>query len=118
MLLFVAQASHELVPPDVLEPVIKTLANNFITERNSSDVMAIGLNAVREICSRCPLAMSKELLLDLAMYKNYRDRSVMMAAKSLIHLFRVSFPSLLRKKDRVCVVVFRLRAIGRFCVIG
>lgn len=100
ILQFVAQASHELLPPDVLEPVLKTLANNFITERNSSDVMAIGLNAVREICARCPLAMSEDLLRDLAQYKTYRERSVMMAAKSLIHLFRTSRPDLLHKKDR------------------
>lgn len=100
ILQFVAQASHELLPPDVLEPVLKTLANNFITERNSSDVMAIGLNAVREICARCPLAMNEDLLRDLAQYKTYRERPVMMAAKSLIHLFRTTRPELLHKKDR------------------
>lgn len=44
LLQFIAQASHELVPPDVLEPVLQTLVNNFITERNSADVMAIGYN--------------------------------------------------------------------------
>lgn len=43
MMQFIAQASHELVPPDVLEPVLRTLVNNFVSERNSSDVMAIGL---------------------------------------------------------------------------
>ncbi|KAJ8930916.1 hypothetical protein NQ314_016240 [Rhamnusium bicolor] len=100
ILQFAAQASHELIPPDVIEPVLKTLANNFITERNSSDVMAIGLNAVREICARCPLAMNEDLLQDLAQYKMYRDRSVMMAARSLIQLFRVTRPELLHKKDR------------------
>lgn len=42
MMQFVAQASHEVVPPDVLEPVLRALVNNFVTERNSSDVMAIG----------------------------------------------------------------------------
>jgi hypothetical protein len=26
----------------VLEPVLKTLVNNFVTERNSADVIAIG----------------------------------------------------------------------------
>lgn len=100
ILQFAAQSSHELVPPDVIEPVLKTIANNFITERNSSDVMAIGLNAVREICARCPLSLSEELLRDLAQYKTYRDRSVMMAAKSLIQLFRNLRPELLHKKDR------------------
>jgi hypothetical protein len=42
VLQFSAQATHELVPPEIVEPVLKTIANNFITERNSSDVMAIG----------------------------------------------------------------------------
>jgi len=63
-------------------------------------VMAIGLNAVREICSRCPLVMNEDLLRDLVEYKNYRDRSVMMAARSLIQLFRRTRPELLHKKDR------------------
>lgn len=42
ILQFAAQAAHELVPPEIIEPVIRTLVNNFVTERNSSDVMAIG----------------------------------------------------------------------------
>ncbi|KAG7197771.1 hypothetical protein KM043_001589 [Ampulex compressa] len=95
-----AQSCHELVPPDVLEPVLKTLVNNFVTERNSGDVMAIGLNAVREICSRCPLVMSADLLQDLVQYKNYKERSVMMAARSLIALYRNVMPDMLHKRDR------------------
>lgn len=100
LLQFVAQSSHELVPPEVLEPVVKTLVNNFVTERNSGDVMAIGLNAVREVCTRCPLVMSEDLLRDLTQYKHYRERSVMMAARSLITLFRNTMPEMLHKKDR------------------
>lgn len=100
LLLFVAQASHDLVPPDVLEPILHTLVNNFVTERNTSDVMAIGLNAVRELCAKCPLAMNQDLLRDLVQYRNYRDRSVNMAARSLIHLYRTSLPELLHKRDR------------------
>ena len=58
---------------------------------------------MREICVRCPLAMSEELLRDLTSYKNYRDKSVMMAARSLIHLYRDVNPELLHRKDRVNV---------------
>lgn len=100
VLQFAAQASHELVPGEVIEPVLKTIANNFITERNSTDVMAIGLNAVRMICSRCPLAMGEDLLRDLVLYKSYKEKSVMMAARSLITLYREQIPALLHKKDR------------------
>lgn len=65
--------------------------------------MAVGLNAIRELCARAPLAMDEDLLRDLAQYKNYRDKSVMMAARALIHLYRTSFPKLLHKSDRVSV---------------
>ncbi|KAI5651781.1 SDA1 domain-containing protein [Phthorimaea operculella] len=100
ILQFAAQSAHELVPPEVIEPVMKAIANNFITERNSTDVMAVGLNAVREICARCPLAITEDLLRDLVQYKNYKEKSVMMAARSLIQLYRQSMPDLLHKKDR------------------
>ena len=100
ILQFAAQAAHELVPPEVIETVNKTIANNFVSERNSSDVMAIGLNAIREVCQRCPLSMGEDLLSDLVLFKNYKDKSVMMAGRSLITLYRETMPSLLRKKDR------------------
>uniref|UniRef100_A0A1E1X5C2 Protein SDA1 n=1 Tax=Amblyomma aureolatum TaxID=187763 RepID=A0A1E1X5C2_9ACAR len=100
VLLYTAQASHELVPPDVLEPVVMTIANNFVTERNSAEVMTVGLNAIREVCARCPLVMNGDLLHDLAQYKSYRDKNVSTAAKSLIHLFRTVNPEMLARKFR------------------
>lgn len=100
ILQFAAQAAFELVPPEVIEPINKTIASNFVTERNSSDVMAIGLNSIREVCTRCPLSMDEDLLRDLVLYKNYKDKSVMMAARSLITLYREQLPNLLHKKDR------------------
>lgn len=72
LLLFFSQACHELVPPEVNQPFtfvinlseffplhflqqgvhdvifkvvesgVKTIANNFVTERNSNEVMAVG----------------------------------------------------------------------------
>ena len=75
--------------------------NNFVTERNSGEVMAVGLNAIRELCSRCPLVMSRDLLHDLTQYKTYKDKGVMMAARSLIHLYRDVNPEMLQKRDKV-----------------
>merc|ERR1712130_609194 len=100
LLQFSAQAAHELVPPDCIEPVLKAIINNFVTERNSSEVMAVGLNAVRELCARCPLVMTEDLLRDLVEYKTYKNKAVMMASKSLIQLFRTTCPELLHKRDR------------------
>lgn len=100
VLLFGAQATHELVPPEIIQNLLKTIVNNFVTERNSNEVMAIGLNAVREVCSRCPLAMTGDLLHDLAQYKKYRNKAVVASARSLIQLYRSKNPELLHKKDR------------------
>lgn len=100
LLMIAAQSTHDLVPPDVIENVLRTIANNFVSEKNSNDVMAVGLNAIREICSRSASAMSEELLQDLVQYKTIKNKTVMMAARSLMQLFRGVDPSLLRKKDR------------------
>ena len=37
---------------------------------------------------------------DLAQYKSYKDKGVMMAARSIIALYRATNPELLHKKDR------------------
>lgn len=100
LLVCAAQASHPLVPPDALEPMILTIANNFVSERNSTEVMAVGLNAIREVCARAPLAMTPDLLQDLVQYKTTKNKTVMMAARSLMQLFRNVDPTLLHKKDR------------------
>jgi len=100
ILQYTAHSAHELVPPDSMEPVVRAIVNNFVTERNSGEVMAIGLNAIREITKRCPLALDETLLRDLAEYKSYKDKAVMMAARSLIQLYRSVHPELLHKKDR------------------
>lgn len=100
LLQYMAQASHDLVPPETIEPLVKIIANNFVTERNSNEVMAVGINTIREICARCPLAMEEDLLQDLAAYASFRDKNVSMAAKSLVQLYRVANPGLLKRKDR------------------
>lgn len=100
ILWFTAISSHDLTPPDTVEPVLMAIANNFITERNNNEVIAVGLNAIREICSRCPLAMNEDLLGDLVQYSTYKDKAVIAAAKSLIQLFRTINPQMLHKRMR------------------
>ncbi|MCJ1310350.1 Severe Depolymerization of Actin [Agyrium rufum] len=95
-----AQASHSLVPPDVLEPLIQKIANEFVSEAAASEVASAGLNAIREICVRQPLAMNETLLQDLVMYKKSKDKGVEMAAKGLLSLYREVGADMLRKRDR------------------
>lgn len=95
-----AQATHNLVPPDVLEPLVQKIANEFVSEASASEVASAGLNAIREICVRQPLAMSDTLLQDLVMYRKSKDKGVMMAAKGLLSLYREVGADLLKKRDR------------------
>jgi protein SDA1 len=95
-----AQSTHNLVPPDVLEPLIQKIANEFVSEASAAEVASSGLNAIREICVRQPLAMNDTLLQDLVMYKKSKDKGVMMAAKGLLGLYREVGAEMLKKRDR------------------
>jgi protein SDA1 len=55
------------------------------------------------------LAIDSALLQDLTQYKNHREKSVMMAARSLITLFRELNPEMLMKKDRGKTATVRLK---------
>uniref|UniRef100_A0A672YBA2 Protein SDA1 n=1 Tax=Sphaeramia orbicularis TaxID=375764 RepID=A0A672YBA2_9TELE len=83
-----------------IKSVIMTIANNFVTDRNSGEVMTVGINAIKEVVARCPLAITEDLLQDLAQYKTHKDKNVMMSARGLIQLFRNLNPQMLHKKDR------------------
>jgi protein SDA1 len=95
-----AQSTHNLVPPDVLEPLIQKIANEFVSEAAAAEVASAGLNAIREICVRQPLAMNDTLLQDLVMYKKSKDKGVVMAAKGLLGLYREVGAEMLKKRDR------------------
>lgn len=104
-----AQATHNLVPPDVLEPLVQKIANEFVSEAAAAEVASSGLNAIREICLRQPLAMNETLLQDLVMYRKSKDKGVVMAARGLLGLYREVGADLLKKKDRGKEVSIGLR---------
>lgn len=58
-----AQACHDLVPPEWLQPVIRHLCNQFVHDRARPEEICVGLKTVREICMRMPLIMNEEMLL-------------------------------------------------------
>lgn len=95
-----AQATHSLVPPEDLAPLVQKIANEFVSEAAAAEVASSGLNAIREICVRQPQAMSDTLLQDLVMYRKSKDKGVSMAAKGLLALYRTVGPDLLKRRDR------------------
>ena len=48
---------------------------NFLWLLITRCTLPSSLNAVREVCARCPLVMTDELLQDLAQYKTSKDKS-------------------------------------------
>ncbi|VDK80679.1 unnamed protein product [Litomosoides sigmodontis] len=100
ILLYVAQACHELVPPDIVEQLVYVIAQNFVSDRNTPEAMTVGLNTIREIFVNCPFAATEDLLRDLTDYKRFKNKNVSMAARAIITLFRTINPKLLHRKDR------------------
>ncbi|OQR97518.1 SDA1 family protein [Thraustotheca clavata] len=104
ILAYLVQACHDDIPPEEIMSVVRTIANSFIVERCSSEVIAVGINAVREIFARIPLVMEEEgmdaLLQDLIMFNKSRDKTTVIAARGVLNLVRELHPSLLKRKDR------------------
>lgn len=92
ILAYLIQGCHELVPPEDLVPVIRAIAYNFITEICSTEVITVGINAVREIFARAPAVLREpgmgEFVQDLVLYSRKAHKSVMIAAHSVVNLIR------------------------------
>ncbi|KAI0085392.1 actin cytoskeleton organization and cell cycle progression protein [Irpex rosettiformis] len=100
ILVALAQSVHEYTPPDVLSPIITKLAQEFVHPGVGAEVIAAGLNSIREICRRQPWAMEENLLSDLVEYRKSKDKSVIAAARGLLQLFREVNPGLLKRRER------------------
>ncbi|KAJ0719872.1 putative SDA1 domain-containing protein [Helianthus annuus] len=99
LLVVAVQACHDMVPPDVVEPLFKKIVNQFVHFRSCTESIVVALNVVREICLRIPVLMTEDLLQDLVLYKKSHEKANSSAARSLMKLIFVC-PSLLVKKDR------------------
>ncbi|KAG6850477.1 hypothetical protein H0H93_012898 [Arthromyces matolae] len=100
ILVALAQSVHDLTPPDAVTPVVRKLAQEFIHPGVGSEVIAAGLNAIREVCRRQPWSMEDDLLGDLIEYRKSRDKAVTAAARGLLQLFREVNPGMLKRKER------------------
>ncbi|KAJ2671571.1 Severe Depolymerization of Actin [Coemansia sp. RSA 1085] len=112
ILALLANASHAFTPPDVLQPLIRAIADNFVSDHCAPEVMSAGLNTVRAIAARQPLAVDPDLLNDLVMYRKHKDKGVMMAARSLLLLYRQTNPEMLHRRDRGREATMNLSAGG------
>jgi protein SDA1 len=107
ILVALAQSVHDLTPPDAVTPVIRKLAQEFVHPGVASEVIAAGLNAMREICRRQPWSMEEDLLGDLIEYRKSRDKGVTAAARGLLQLYREVNPGMLKRRERVSGFLLR-----------
>jgi protein SDA1 len=101
ILVALAQSVHDLTPPDALTPIVQKLAGEFVHPGVGSEVIAAGINAIREVCRRQPWAMEEDLLGDLVEYRKSRDKTVTAAARGLLQLYREVNPGMLKRRERV-----------------
>lgn len=101
---YLAQACHEMVPPGEVVPVLRTIANNFVSDRSTEESITVGINVIREIISRVPSTLLEDdmdgFVQDLAQYGHKNKKYVVAAARSLINLVRDQHPALLKKADQ------------------
>ncbi|KAK7023814.1 protein SDA1 [Favolaschia claudopus] len=100
ILVSLAQSVHDFTPPDAVTPVIRKLAHEFVHPGVASEVIAAGINAIREVCRRQPWAMEEDLLGDLVEYRKSRDKAVTSAARGLLQLYREVNPGMLKRRER------------------
>ncbi|CAI5708777.1 hypothetical protein KXD40_004852 [Peronospora effusa] len=104
ILAYLVQSCHDEIPPEELLPVVKSIAHNFVTERCSSEVIAVGINSLRELFRRIPLLLECDgmdvLVSDLIQYNRARDKTIVMAARGVLNLIRDIHPVLLKRKNR------------------
>lgn len=96
----IIEACHDLVPPEEIKPLIERIINNYITEYCNNSHITVGLNTIRELLNRMPLALDESQIEYLVQFKTFKNASVVAAAKSLINYFRDVCPNLLPKRLR------------------
>lgn len=95
----IIESCHELIPPEEIKPIVEKIINNYVTEYCQSQAITVGLNTIREILGRMPLALDAAQVEYLVEFKNFKkNSSVRNAGKSLVNFFRDVCPQLLPKK--------------------
>ena len=102
---YLVQACHELVPPSELVPILRCIADNFVSDRCPDEVIQVGINVIRSVVAKTPSVLEEDyvddLMKDLVEYKKHKtSKGVVMAARSLLNLVREYHPTLLNRKDR------------------
>ena len=104
LLAMLVQACHSMLPPEELLPTIRCIADNLVSDRCAPEVIALGINTLREVFDRVPLILEEEqmkpLVEELVNMRHFKNKSVIMAARSVLNLARNQYPAVLPRRQR------------------
>eukprot|EP01022_Parablepharisma_sp_SALTPOND_P009651 TRINITY_DN139_c0_g1_i10.p6 TRINITY_DN139_c0_g1~~TRINITY_DN139_c0_g1_i10.p6 ORF type:complete len:820 (-),score=155.54 TRINITY_DN139_c0_g1_i10:3345-5804(-) len=100
LLACVAEACHENLQREDVKDMVGTIIDNLISEHNPPESITMGLNAIREISLRISHVLEKDQLAYLVQFKDFKNKYVGSAAKSVINAYRDINPMLLPPKLR------------------
>ena len=72
----VIESCHNLIPPETIKPIVDRIISNYVTEYCNNTHITIGLNAIREILMRMPLALEESQIEYLCMFRGTKNKSV------------------------------------------
>jgi protein SDA1 len=84
----IIESCHSMVPPADLDPIMSKLFDNFISETLPAPIVTIGLNTAREIIERSPYLIKEEYITVINTLKEYKNKSVTNAARSMINCLK------------------------------
>jgi len=97
---FSAIATHNHIPIQVTDHLMRTIASNFAMEGNRTEHVTYGLNTIRLIATKNPDAMPEDLLNSLVSFRTSKEKPISNSAIALLTLYREINPTLLLKKYR------------------
>jgi protein SDA1 len=102
------ESCHDMVPPSELEPIMHKMFDNFVSETHPAPYITVGLNTVREIIERAPYVIKEEYITVINNLKEFKNKSVTNAARSLVNCLKEINSNLLDiyDKDREKQVYF------------
>ena len=90
ILVFLTQACHDFVPPEELFPLVRVIADNFVNDHSSPEIVALGINTISEIFARIPLLFEADelqpLILELVEMKTNKDKGVAVASRNFLNV--------------------------------
>ena len=69
----IIESCHDLVPPEDIKPVVEKIISNFVTEYCANQHITVGLNTIREILARMPLALDESQIEQLIEFKSMKN---------------------------------------------